>query len=128
MNNKLNNVRIETFQFVQKLLIGSKWINITFKEARLIRENRRGTAIGDMTGHIDIVYPFAGLELKLTLEIYNEMVDDDLNIVDGVFKIPFTDIKIPMHDLFFYREMLEDDEVDRTWLHDSYVRSFKRRS
>lgn len=114
MMEELNNVRVESFYFNKDIyLLGGELANVRFKEARLIKklENESEKKIGELVGYVDIVYPFVGLNLNLTLEIYNEMVDENLNIIDGVIKIPFTANKLPMHDLFYERDLFYDREM-----------------
>jgi hypothetical protein len=105
-----NEVRVETFNFHYTVtLIGEEKSKVYIKEARII-ENQERFSMGDLVGHLDIVYPFAGLNLELTLDIYEEMVDEDFNIADGVIKLPFVDNKILLHDLFAYQNHLEDQK------------------
>lgn len=106
-----NEVRVERFNFQSPItLIGRETVKVNIKEARLFESQETNRNIGDLVGYLDIIYPFAGLDLKLTLEIYNEMVDEMHDIIDGVIKIPFAKYKTSMNDLFSYREFLEEQK------------------
>lgn len=102
-------MRVEKFECSYEIyMIGDTWEYIFFKEARFIDSHELKGDIGELIGYVDIIYPFAGLELKMTLEIYKEIIDVELNIIDGVLKIPFAFDKTPMRDLYKYRDELEN--------------------
>ncbi|MEQ2529065.1 hypothetical protein WMO40_20535 [Bacillaceae bacterium CLA-AA-H227] len=115
MVQSTNDVRVETFNFHEIVtLIGGDTAKVYIKEATIIESPEGVRKIGDLVGHLDIIYPFAGLDLELTLDIYEEMVDEDLDINDGVIKLPFVEDKILLHDLFFYRSFMEEQkEVEK---------------
>ncbi|WP_158318923.1 hypothetical protein [Robertmurraya kyonggiensis] len=45
------------------------------------------------------------MDLPLSLAIYNEVVDEEFNLVDGIFKIPFVEYKVSLQEVFSYRDM-----------------------
>lgn len=105
--NEFNYTKEELNYTENVLLIGDEKIVVLFKEKRIIDD---ATAVGEFKGQIDIVYPFGGLDINLTLDIYNEKVDEDWE-VDGLFKIPFCEQKHSLYDVWCSKGMSELSEM-----------------
>ncbi|MCM3716283.1 hypothetical protein M3202_19755 [Alkalihalobacillus oceani] len=89
----------EVFLLNKKVrLFGDEYVNVHIKEARIIDEANN---IGDFKGQIDIVYPFAGYDLDLTLDIHIEKASDDwIWETDAVFRVPFSEEIITLNELY----------------------------
>lgn len=82
-------------------LIDDERVDVLYKEIRLINEDRNENNVGKLEGYINIVYPFAGLDLNLTLEVYTET--DEYGDLDGFFNIPFADKKMSLNDVYYLK-------------------------
>ncbi|MBM7715324.1 hypothetical protein JOC94_002311 [Bacillus thermophilus] len=99
-------IEVKSLQLNENLfLIDGEMINVFYKELRLIENINRENNHGKIEGYIDIVYPFAGLNLQMTFEIYTE--ENEEGDLDGVFKIPFVENKISLSDIYLLQHMEE---------------------
>lgn len=102
-------------------LIDGERIKVFYQELRLAKDIRRENNIGNLEGYIDIVYPFAGLDLKMTLEIYTE-IDEEGNL-DGFFKVPFAENKISLSEILF---LLHLEEEFNSYLEDEMESDYEK--
>lgn len=82
--------------------LGGEKIKVSFNEVRLLETNN----IGNFKGHIDIIYPFAGMDLNLTLEMFNE--ECEYGGTDIVFKLPFVEEKVSLNTLYRIIDYFEE--------------------
>lgn len=73
---------------------------ITFNRFSKVREDISDAKIGELVGHIDIVYPIAGLNVNLTLEV-QQGYSDYFETNSGIFKVPFVEEFVAIMDLEF---------------------------
>lgn len=80
--------------------IDGEILAIIFNKFSKIREDISNAKIGDLVGHIEIVYPIAGLNVTLTLPVHQGFCEQ-FEMNSGVFKLPFIDTPVSIADLEF---------------------------
>ncbi|MCM3716285.1 hypothetical protein M3202_19765 [Alkalihalobacillus oceani] len=101
----------EVFQFEKRVhLIGDEYVYVHIKEARIIEE---ASNKGDFIGQIDIVYPFAGYNLELTLDITMDKSSVEWEW-DAGFRVPFSEEIITLSELYLEQQMILEYEKYET--------------
>ncbi|RKJ74810.1 hypothetical protein D7X33_19180 [Butyricicoccus sp. 1XD8-22] len=78
--------------------IDGEKLSITFKTFNMVRKDIKNAKIGDFLGTIDVLYPVAGLNVTLTLEVYHDFVEE-FEAESGVFKLPFVNKLVSIIEL-----------------------------
>lgn len=100
--------------------IDGEKLNIEFKKFDKVREDISNAEVGELVGTITVLYPFAGLQIPLTLEVYHDYVLESINMTSVVFKLPFVNTFVDLQwslyckyqDEMFKKEFEELKEIE----------------
>ncbi|MFS0815558.1 hypothetical protein ABC382_01120 [Lysinibacillus sp. 1P01SD] len=99
---KTENLSVEFNINLKSTAIDGEKLLITFLTFTKVREDITNAKIGEFVGTIDVLYPFAGLKVPLTLEVYHNLCEDlDYEDECGVVKIPLVDDPVFIVELEF---------------------------
>lgn len=91
--------------------IDGEKLSIIFKTFNFVRKDITNANIGEFIGTIDVLYPFAGLNVALTLEVYYQFVED-FEAESGVFKLPFVNDLVSIFELDYELYHLENRDFE----------------
>lgn len=111
---KTENLSVEFNINLKRTAIDGEKLSITFLTFKKIREDITNAKIGEFVGTIDVLYPFAGLKVPLTLEVYHNLCEDlDYEDECGVVKIPLVDKPVFIAELEYEEyHQLKFEEID----------------
>lgn len=115
---KTDNLLEEFNINLKRTAIDGEKLSITFLTFKKIREDITNAKIGEFVGTIDVLYPFAGLKVPLTLEVYHNLIEDlFFEGACGTVKIPLVDEPVLIAELQLeqYHQISFEEVVDEIY-------------
>lgn len=96
--------------------IDGEKLSITFLTLKKVNEDITKGDIGEFVGTIDVLYPVAGLNVGMTLDVYCGLCHT-FNIESGLIKLPFIDKRVSIEELEYelYHQLVFDDTSEETY-------------
>lgn len=112
---KTENLLVEFNINLKSTAIDGEKLSITYLTFKKVREDITNATIGEFVGTIDVLYPIAGLNVPLTLDVHHNRCED-FEVECGMIKLPFVDELVSIAELEYedYHQM-EYDESEETY-------------
>ncbi|MBG9732243.1 hypothetical protein ABD87_22730 [Lysinibacillus sphaericus] len=101
---------------LRRTAIDGEKLSITFLTFKKVREDMTNANIGEFVGTIDVLYPVAGLNVALTLDVHHNLCEDFFEIETGMIKLPFVDELVSIAELeyeVYHQPVFE--EIEETY-------------
>jgi len=109
---KTENLSVEFNINLKSTAIDGEKLSITFLTFKKVREDITNANIGEFVGTIDVLYPVAGLNVPLTLDVYHNLCET-FEVESGMVKLPFVNNLVSIEELeyeVFHQLSFEESE------------------
>lgn len=99
-SEKMDNLVMGFNVSVYRTTIDDKRVSVKCLAFKRVREDITDAVKGEFVGTIDVLYPVAGLNVQLTLDVTHDFCED-FEMECGMFKLPFVDELVSIEELEF---------------------------